>query len=461
MDQNLTNEQNLNNNQNGAVQQGNPANGGNPGPAPNGYPAGYGYQYNNGYPERNDGGPEKFFAAVLLGMFIAVVVLYGVRFSINTLRKVGFLKNPNKVTVSGDTALDQETLDKIRVLEESIDEYYYKTDIDREKEKNSIYKGVVASLEDPYSEYYTEEEYKELLEDTKGIYYGIGAYVTMDKQLNLPRITGTIEGSPAEASGLKSGDIIEKVDDESVQGLTLSEVVKKIHGEMGTVVKITVYREGESEDLDFDVTRDEVKAQTVNTTMLENNIGYLGITEFDSVTPEQFSKGMEDLRSQDMKALIIDLRSNPGGNLSAVVDIANQLLPAGNVVYTLDRDGNKEEYKSDGLHEIDIPLAVLVNGYSASASEILSGAIKDYDKGVLVGETTYGKGVVQRIFSLNDGTAVKLTISNYFTPNGNNINGIGIEPDVEVELDAEKYNADGTDTQLNKAVEILNQKLGN
>ena len=135
MDQNLTNEQNLNNNQNGAVQQGNPANGGNPGPAPNGYPAGYGYQYNNGYPERNDGGPEKFFAAVLLGMFIAVVVLYGVRFSINTLRKVGFLKNPNKVTVSGDTALDQETLDKIRVLEESIDEYYYKTDIDREKEK--------------------------------------------------------------------------------------------------------------------------------------------------------------------------------------------------------------------------------------------------------------------------------------------------------------------------------------
>ncbi len=434
MDQNNTNQQNLNTNQ---------------------YP-----QY-NGYPEGNSGGSEKFFAAVLLGMFIAVVLLYGIRFGVNTLQKFGIIKSPAAKISSADTAIDQETLDKIRVLEESIDEYYYKTDIDREKEKNSIYKGVVASLEDPYSEYYTEEEYKELLEDTKGIYYGIGAYVTMDKQLNLPRITGTIEGSPAESAGLKAGDIIQKVDGESVQGLTLSEVVKLIHGDMGTVVKITVYRENESDDLDFDVTRDEVKAQTVNTTMLENNIGYLGITEFDSVTPEQFNDGMADLRSQDMKALIIDLRSNPGGNLSAVVEIANQLLPAGNVVYTLDRDGNKEEYKSDGLHEIDIPLVVLVNGYSASASEILSGAVKDYGKGTLVGETTYGKGVVQRIFSLNDGTAVKLTISNYFTPNGNNINGIGIEPDVEVELDAEKYNADGTDTQLNKAVEILNEKLGN
>jgi len=193
--------------------------------------------------------------------------------------------------------------------------------------------------------------------------------------------------------------------------------------------------------------------------MMENQIGYLGITEFDSVTPQQFMDGMQELRDQDMKALILDLRSNPGGSLSAVCDIARQLLPSGDIVYTVDRDGNREDYTCDGANEIDIPLVVLVNGYSASASEILSGSIKDYGKGTIVGETTYGKGVVQRIFPFEDGTAVKLTISNYFTPNGNNINGVGIEPDVEIALDTEAFAKDGTDNQVNKAVEILNEKL--
>jgi carboxyl-terminal processing protease len=281
----------------------------------------------------------------------------------------------------------------------------------------------------------------------------------MDKELNLPRITGTIVDSPAEAAGFKANDIIYKVDGQSVQGMTLQEAVSLIRGEKGTSVVVTIYREGESGYLDIEVTRDEVKTQTVNTTMMDDGIGYLGITEFDSVTPDQFKKGMEELRSQDMKALIIDLRSNPGGVLSAVCEIAEELLPKGVIVYTIDRDGNRDDNLCSGEHEIDIPVVVLVNGYSASASEILSGAMKDYGKATLVGETTYGKGVVQRIFKFSDGTAVKLTISSYYTPNGTNINGVGIEPDVEIELDTEAYAKDGTDNQLDKAVEILQKEL--
>ncbi|WP_026669597.1 S41 family peptidase [Butyrivibrio sp. AE3006] len=360
---------------------------------------------------------------------------------------------------SGDTAIDESTLQKIKIVEEAINENYYKTDIDRDAEAVSIYKGIVSSLGDPYSEYYTEEEYQDLMSDTKGIYYGIGAYVSMDKETNLPRITATIPDSPAEKVGLLGNDIIYKVDGNLTQGLTLSEVVGLIRGEIGTTVKVTVFRESVGDYIDYDVVRDKVESQTVNASMMDDEIGYIGITEFDSVTTNQFMNGLQELKDQNMKGLIIDLRSNPGGSLSAVCEIAEQLLPEGVIVYTVDRDGNREDYTCDGANEIDIPMVVLVNGYSASASEILSGAIKDYKKGTIVGETTYGKGVVQRIFPFEDGTAVKLTISNYYTPNGNNINGIGIEPDVEIKLDTEALSKDGSDNQVDKAKEILREKM--
>jgi carboxyl-terminal processing protease len=360
---------------------------------------------------------------------------------------------------SADTVIDDEILKKIKIVENAINENYYKTDIDRDAEAVSIYKGIVSSLGDPYSEYYTQEEYQDLMSDTKGIYFGIGAYVSMDKEANLPRITATIPDSPAEKVGLLGNDIIYKVDDKLTQGLTLSEVVGLIRGEIGTTVKVTVFRESEGDYLDFDVVRDKVESQTVNASMMDDEIGYIGITEFDSVTTNQFINGLQELKDKNMKGLIIDLRSNPGGSLSAVCDIAEQLLPEGVIVYTVDRDGNREDFTCDGANEIDIPVVVLVNGYSASASEILSGAIKDYKKGTIVGETTYGKGVVQRIFPFEDGTAVKLTISNYFTPNGNNINGIGIEPDVEIELDTEALSKDGTDNQVDKAKEILRKEI--
>ena len=398
------------------------------------------------------------FAGVIAGFFLATFLLVAGVFVIHA-KGFSFFKTKPKNINEIDSAVNDETLNKVKVIEDTINNYYYKTEIDRDAEANAIYKGVVASLGDPYSEYYTSSEYDDLMSDTQGIYYGIGAYVSMDKDTNLPRITGTIKNSPAEKIGLKANDVIYKVAGENVQGMTLSEVVGLIRGEIGTEVTITIYREGELDYLDYTLKRDKVEAQTVNTTMLEDNIGYLGITEFDSVTPEQFNQGMEELRKKKMEALVLDLRSNPGGSLNAVCDIARELLPKGDIVYTVDRDGNRENFECDGTKEIDIPLVVLVNGYSASASEILSGAIKDYDKGTIVGETTYGKGVVQRIFPFTDGTAVKLTISNYFTPKGNDINGVGITPDVEIELDYEAYNKDGTDNQLNKAIEILKKEL--
>jgi carboxyl-terminal processing protease len=355
--------------------------------------------------------------------------------------------------------LTEETAKKIKKLEAVIDSNYYKTEIDKEKETDGLYKGLLDSLGDPYSVYYTEEELNDLMTDTAGVYYGIGAYVGVDQTMNYPRISGIIPGSPAEAAGLLPEDIIYEVDKESTQGLELEDVVSMIKGEKGTSVHLTLLRGSDAEEIEVDVIRDAVEVPTVTTKVMDDGIGYLQITEFDDVTPDQFIEGMAELRESNIKGLIIDLRSNPGGSLQAVCEIARQLLPQGTIVYTVDRDGNREDYTCDGEHEIDIPVVVLVNKYSASASEILSGALKDYNKAKLVGTTTYGKGIVQRIFDLKDGTAIKLTVSSYFTPNGVNIHGVGIEPDVEVEFDADAYSEDKTDNQLNKAVEVINQEM--
>lgn len=222
---------------------------------------------------------------------------------------------------------------------------------------------------------------------------------------------------------------------------------------------MTIYREGESDYLEMDVVRKQIESPTVNYEMLENHIGYIQITEFDDVTVNQFDEAMQEIQKADAAGLILDLRSNPGGSLSAVVDISRQLLPEGLIVYTENRAGERVEYSCDGDHEIRIPLVVLVNGNSASASEILAGAIKDYEKGVLVGTTTFGKGIVQRILPLTDGTAIKLTVSAYYTPKGNNIHNIGIEPDIVCEFDGDAYYDEGFDNQLERGIEEVNKML--
>lgn len=275
-------------------------------------------------------------------------------------------------------------------------------------------------------------------------------------------ISGVMEESPAQEAGLREGDIIYQVEGESTQGMSLTKVVSLVKGREGTTVHLTIYREGEADYLDFEIVRaKQIETTTVDSGTLEGHedIGYLRIREFDTVTVDQYTEAMAVLTEQGIKGLILDLRSNPGGDLSAVVEIARKILPAGLIVYTEDKEGNRKEYTCDGQRELQMPLVVLVNGYSASASEILAGAIQDYNKGTLVGTTTYGKGIVQRIHRLDDGTALKLTVSAYFTPSGRNIHGIGIEPDIELEYDYEAYDADGTDNQVEKALEILEGKI--
>lgn len=360
--------------------------------------------------------------------------------------------------VALDTAITNELVQKLRTLESAIDVYYYQEGLDYEAMQTGILSGLVDSLNDPYSEYYTKEELKKVTEDNEGIYYGIGAYVSMDTTLAMPKISGIIADTPAEEAGLRENDVIAAVGDVSTYQMTTQEAVSYIRGEEGTKVELTIYREGEPDYLYFSVERRKVESPTVNSEM-KGDIGYLQITSFDDVTVHQFTDAYDELKKQEMKGLIIDVRSNPGGLLTSVLEISRQILPKGLIVYTEDKYGQKNEYTCDGKNEIDIPLVVLINGNSASASEILAGAVQDYGIGTIVGTTTYGKGVVQNIFGLSDGSAVKLTISNYFTPNGNNIHGIGIIPDVEVELDADKYYDEDVDTQIEKAIEILNEKI--
>ena len=357
-----------------------------------------------------------------------------------------------------DTAITSQMIQKLRTLESAIDVYYYQEGIDYEEMQAGILSGMVDSLNDPYSEYYTKEELEKVSQDNQGIYYGIGAYVSMDTELSMPKISGIIANTPAQEVGLRENDVITEVDGESMYQKTTEDAVSYIRGKEGTTVTITIYRESEQKYIDFTVERRKVESPTVNYEMM-GEIGYLQITSFDKVTVKQFEEAYAELKNAGMKALIIDVRSNPGGLLTAVLDISRQILPKGLIVYTEDKYGQKEEYSCDGSNEIDIPLAVLINGNSASASEILAGAVQDYGIGTIVGKTTYGKGVVQNIFALSDGSAVKLTISNYFTPNGNNIHGIGIVPDVEVELDVDKYYDEDVDTQIEKAIEILKGQI--
>ena len=358
-------------------------------------------------------------------------------------------------TVRGENFVTDEMVTKINYIVKLIHEGFFLSEVSDEELENGIYEGLLESLGDPYSEYYTTKEFEEIMQSSSGIYYGIGAYVSIDSDTSLPKISGVFKNGPAEAAGLRTNDLIYMVNGDQTYGKSLSDVVSQIRGEENTTVNITIIRD--SEQLEMTVTRRRVENPTVNTEMYENGMGYLQITEFDDVTTAQFLDGMESLYQSGMQGLILDLRSNPGGNLSTVVQIAQNLLPEGLIVYTEDKHGNRKDYKCKGDKEIQIPMVVLVDSNSASAAEILSGAIQDYKKGTLIGKTTYGKGIVQSIIPSADGTAVKITVSGYFTPNGRNIHKIGIEPDIDCDFDGSLYyNVENpVDTQLEKAKEVL------
>lgn len=351
---------------------------------------------------------------------------------------------------------DASSEEKLSVLKGLIDENYI-GDVDEEALEEGIYKGYIQGLEDPYSVYYNEEETKDLYETTEGEYSGIGAVLSQDLESGVITLVQIYEDSPAAKAGLKDNDILTKVGDIEVTGMDLSEVVTYIKGEKGTDVDLTVLRGEDAEEITVTATRDTVEAQTVKYEMLEGQTGYLSVSEFDSVTYAQYEEVLNELTDQGMTGLIVDLRNNPGGNLNTVCEMLDLVLPKGTIVYTEDKDGKRETATSDDEHQINVPMVVLVNGNSASASEIYAGAIQDYGIGKIVGTQTYGKGVVQQIFDLGDGTSVKLTIAEYFTPNGRNIDGEGITPDVEVEYEADENNPEA-DNQLEKALEVMKEE---
>ena len=370
----------------------------------------------------------------------------------------GFTAKFAKLTSGSDSIINKYVEEKVDLLTSVIDAYYLE-EYDKQDLVDGMYKGIMAGLDDPYSVYYTKEEYAELMEDSEGAFEGIGAYLTQNTDTMIISVVRPIEGSPAEKVGILAGDIVVEVDGEDISGQDINLVVSKIRGLSGSTVNIGIAREGESEVLYFDIVRAKVESQSVEGEMLEKNIGYILISEFNDTTYGQFKKKLHSLKQEGMEGLVLDLRSNPGGSVPAVVDIADEFLPEGIVVYTVDKNGNREDFKSDKNVAVDMPLVVIVDGNSASAAEILAGAIKDYEVGTLIGTTTYGKGIVQSILPLGDGTGMKVTMAKYYTPSGNNIHKIGIEPDIVVEWDHDAYLEDGTDNQLEKALEVLKEKM--
>lgn len=349
-----------------------------------------------------------------------------------------------------------EESQKMEFLNSLIDRYYI-GDVDEADLSEGVYKGYIEGLGDPYSVYYDEEETKQMSESLSGEFGGVGALMSQDRETGVITVLQVYDGSPAQEAGMRDGDTLYKVEGEEVTGEDLSDVVSKVKGEKGTQVTLTVLRADTGDEEELTITRDTIEAQTVSCEMKEGNVGYIRITEFDTVTYEQYKEALEDLEDQGMERLIVDLRSNPGGNLDTVCDILDLMLPEGLIVYTEDKNGEREEYTSDEENQFDKPLVVMMNGYSASASEIFAGAIQDYGLGQIVGTQSYGKGVVQSVFDLQDGTSVKLTIAEYFTPNGRSIDGEGITPDVEVEYQYDENNPDA-DNQLEKAMEVVTQQ---
>ena len=349
---------------------------------------------------------------------------------------------------------DQEEKDQVETKMEELNYYidqYYLFDYEDEDIENGIYKGMMAGLGDVYTGYYTPEEYASFMETSNGTYSGIGAMLSQNYDTGIITVVRAFEGSPAAEAGMQTGDLLYMVEGEEVTGTDLSLVVTDLKGVEGTEVHISTLRG--TEVMELTLVRRNIQVPTVESRMIDEQIGYIAITEFDDVTDEQFMEALDALESQGMKKLIIDLRDNGGGLVDVTCAILDRLLPEGLIVYTEDKYGNRQEESSDAENYFSGDMAVLVNGNSASASEIFAGAVKDYGVGTLIGTQTFGKGIVQSLFPLSDGSAVKITVSRYYTPAGNNIHEVGITPDIVLEADGNEEE----DNQLQKAIEVLSR----
>lgn len=351
------------------------------------------------------------------------------------------------------------TMAKIRQIEKTLDTYYVE-DYDKELAEELMYTGLAAGVGDPYTYYLSADSLAEQMEKNSGHFVGIGVeiYAGDDGYIVVSSVT---PGGPAEAAGILAEDKITEVDGESITGKTAADVSALVKGEAGTDVTLTIFRESTGEVLEKTVTRQDIQVKTVSWRMMDDNIGYIAITNFRENTYSQFKEALDMLEAEGMEKLVLDLRNNTGGLVKSAHEIGEELLPEGIMVYTMDKDGNREDTLCDDVYN-DVPLVVLVNGNSASAAEILAGAIQDTGRGQLIGTTTFGKGLVQRLFTLPDGSGLNVTIQKYYTPNGTSIHGVGITPDYEVELPeeyAQQTNIPAeADTQLQKAVEVLSEK---
>lgn len=422
---------------------------------------------------------NKFWKGVMTGVLVTAfaclvtvgtslgIYMFGRRAIDNQVQIQAEQGSPaGETKAAGDAALDLNQVNqKLKQLEKLVDEMYLFDDKkDAAKEEAGIYKGYLYGLNDPYAAYYTREELDSFNEDTTGTYSGIGAMVSQNVKTGISTIIRVYKDTPAEEAGILPGDVIFSVDGTEVTGMDLSLIVNNyVKGEVDTKVQITVFREAENEYKEFTVTRKKLDVQTVETELMDGKIGYISVSEFDTVTASQFQNGIDGLLKQGAEKLIVDLRNNPGGELKAVSAMMDYVLPDGKTMVTIsDKNGTKQVMTSGDGHELDLPIAILVNGNSASASEVFTGAMKDHGMAVVVGTNTFGKGIVQTVVPLSDGSAVKLTTAHYYTPDGTDIHGKGIAPDEEVELDEEAATMvvipKEKDNQLQEAVKILNEK---
>lgn len=429
---------------------------------------------------------NKFWKGALVGALLtafAGLIIVGMSLGIFLIGRTA-IDGPRQAAESVQAENQNGSLDlnritkKITTLQQIIDKYYL-FDEDTTQVEDWIYKGMMYGLDDPYTVYYTAEEYEKLTEDTEGEYHGIGVMISQNRSTGLITVIKVFRDTPAAEAGMRPGDILYKVGDMEVTGIDLDILVKDyIKGKDGSKVTLTVFRQEEGEYVDMTMERRSVTVQTVEHKMLDNNVGYIEVSQFDVVTAAQFKSAIDDLEKKGMEKLVIDLRNNPSGVLDTVVSMLDYVLPddliiegdknlvrtnpdATLLVYMADKNGKGgQNYASDG-HSLDLPMAVLVNGESASASEVFSGAMKDYGRATIVGTTTFGKGIVQNLIPLDNGTAIKMTTAHYYTPSGFDLHGKGVEPDVEVELKEELKNQitidPAEDNQLQEALKALDK----
>ena len=425
---------------------------------------------------------NKFWKGALVGALLtAFAGLIIVGMSLGIFMRTA-IDGPQQAAESNQAENQDGSLDlnritkKITTLQQIIDKYYL-FDEDTTKVEDWIYKGMMYGLNDPYTTYYTAEEYQKLSEDTEGEYHGIGVMISQNRSTGIITVIKVFKDTPAAEAGMRPGDVLYKVGDMEVTGMDMDILVKDyIKGKDGSEVALTVFRQDEGEYVDLKMERRNVTVQTVEYQMLEDHVGYIAVSQFDVVTAGQFKAAVDDLEKQGMKKLLVDLRNNPGGVLDAVVGMLDYILPddlmiegdkdlvrtnteATLLVYMADKNGKGgQEYASDG-HSLDIPMAVLVNGESASASEVFTGAMKDYGRATVVGTKTFGKGIVQNLIPLDNGTAIKMTTAHYYTPSGFDLHGKGIEPDVEVELKEEFKNQITVDVKEDNQIQAALKAL--